>query len=104
MSKSDLRIPPEAKTLGEAIRWAREQRGITLRELARRIDVSAPFVCDLEKDRRTSARLTEIAKALGVDVVDLETRKGVTREMAEWLRNQPGLLRVLRRRMARGAK
>jgi len=41
-----------ATTLGDRIRELREQEGISLRELARKIEVSAPFLSDVELGRR----------------------------------------------------
>lgn len=37
---------------GDFIARKREERRITLREMARRLEVSAPFLSDVEKDRR----------------------------------------------------
>jgi transcriptional regulator with XRE-family HTH domain len=40
------------KTLGEYLRELREQRDLSVRELAKRLDVSAPFLSDVELGRR----------------------------------------------------
>lgn len=39
--------------LGEALRQARIESGLSLREVARRTKKSAPFVSDIERGRRT---------------------------------------------------
>ncbi len=66
-----IQWPPQIVSLGSAIRHLREIRGMTLRQLARDCDLSTPFLCDLEKDRRGTERLDVIAVALGVGVSDL---------------------------------
>jgi transcriptional regulator with XRE-family HTH domain len=43
---------------GEIVRTARIKAGISLRNLARRMDFSAPFVSDLELGRRNWTRET----------------------------------------------
>ena len=47
----------------------REKHDVTLRELARKIGVSAPFLSDVEKDRKaplTAEKLEKVAIALGL--------------------------------------
>lgn len=55
--------------LGETIRSYREEAGISLRELARQVHVSAPFLSDVELGRRfpKEETLREIATVLKVD-------------------------------------
>ena len=62
------------KTLGQRIRELREERDVSLRELAKRLGVSAPFLSDVELGRRnpTDKILLSIAKELGVSVIDLK--------------------------------
>lgn len=43
---------PEMKTFGEYIRELRERNGLSLREFAKNINLSAPFVSDIELGRR----------------------------------------------------
>jgi predicted transcriptional regulator len=43
---------------GDKLRQAREATGLTMRALAERIGVSAPYLCDLEKNRRTATDAT----------------------------------------------
>lgn len=52
--------------LGKEIRRLREEQGISLRELAKRLDVSAAFLSDVELGRRYPSDdvLKEIAKRL----------------------------------------
>ena len=58
-------------TLGQYIREARERKQITLRALAAACKLSAPFLSDVEHDRRTPKDLDVIALALGVPADEL---------------------------------
>lgn len=63
------------KTFGELLTFLREQKDVTLRELARKIGVSAPFLSDVEKGRRsalTADRIEKVAAALQLDA-DVKT-------------------------------
>ena len=54
-------------TFGEYLNAKREEKNITLRELARKLDVSAPFLRDVEMNRRaplTPERLEKLAEVL----------------------------------------
>ena len=58
-------------TFGEYLTAKREERDITLRELARKLEVSAPFLSDVEKNRRaplTQERLEKLAEVLSLTV------------------------------------
>jgi DNA-binding XRE family transcriptional regulator len=56
-----------------ALRVWREQRGLTLKELADRAQVSAPFVSQIEKGQREGSveTMRKLAEALKVSVDDL---------------------------------
>lgn len=62
------------KTLGQRIRELRDERDLSLRELARQVDISAPFLSDIELGRRfpSDEILELLARALGVPAADLE--------------------------------
>jgi len=62
------------KTLGERIRGLREEKDISVRELARKIKISAPFLSDIELGRRHPSDdvLKLIAHELGSSVEDLK--------------------------------
>lgn len=64
----------ENKTLGEIIRHRREQSGFSIRELARRSDVSAPFLSDIELGRRfpSDEVLARFAKLFKIPLEDLK--------------------------------
>lgn len=96
MKPIPLRIPGAVTTFGQAIRWARRARGLTLRQLAERLGVTAPFVCDIEHDRRQTSRTAQIATALVVALEDLESREGMNEDLGDWLSRNPKLVSVIR--------
>jgi len=57
---------PAMIRIGEAVRELREERGITLRALAKTLNLSPPFLSDLEHGRRRMPRVEDFANALGV--------------------------------------
>ena len=62
------------KTLGERIRELREERDLSLRELATQIGVSAAFMSDVELGRRqpSDKHMVAVARALGTSLEDLQ--------------------------------
>lgn len=60
--------------LGRRIRELREEKNLSLRELARTAKIAAPYLCDIELGRRTPSRnkLHALAIALAVDPAELE--------------------------------
>src|SRR5690242_7688956 len=62
------------RTLGEVVRELREKADLSLRELAKELDVSPPFVSDVELGRRypSNETLQKIAKVLKTSVDDLK--------------------------------
>ena len=62
------------KTLGERIRELREERDLSLRELATKINVSAAFMSDVELGRRhpSDKHMAAVAKALRTSLEDLQ--------------------------------
>ncbi len=63
------------KTFGQRIRELRENRDLSLRELAQKLDLSPAFVSDVELGRRYPSEevLVKMAKLLGVEVEDLKS-------------------------------
>lgn len=61
-------------TLGQRIRELREQKDISLREMAKKLDISAAFLSDIELGRRypSDEVLKQIAKALHVKFDELK--------------------------------
>lgn len=64
----------QLKTFGEHIRWLREQRDLSVRELAKSLAVSAAFLSDVELGRRypSDEVLERMAKVLKRPVADLK--------------------------------
>lgn len=96
MPRDELRLPETVDTYGQALYWARQERRYSIRQLAEVIGVSASYIVDLEHDRRTPAKVDEIAKALNLNLADLQERAGCTRDLKDWLSKNPKLIRLLR--------
>ncbi len=60
-------------TLGQKIRELREEQDLSLRELAKKIGVSAAFLSDIELGRRypSDKKLDYISRELGISLKDL---------------------------------
>lgn len=61
---------------GEFLQRKREEKQITLRKMAELLGFSAPFLSDVEKDRRNPpelAKLEQIAEILGLDDNEKQT-------------------------------
>jgi transcriptional regulator with XRE-family HTH domain len=60
------RSDPTAKLIGQAIREARHEAGLTQAELARRLETTAPYITNVEAGRAnlTVGQLASIAAAL----------------------------------------
>ena len=79
------------KSLGEVIREARVAKG-SLREFAKRLDITPSYMSDIENDRRIPAEdvLKKIAELLGLDFDDLMARAGRFGDDAErYMRRHP---------------
>lgn len=63
------------KTLGDRIRELRNKKDLSLRELARKLEISAAFLSDIELARRYPAPdgLRTMARELGTTVEDLKS-------------------------------
>lgn len=90
-------VPPGVKSLGEAVRILREDQGLTLRALAEKVGVTAPFLSDLEHGRRQTDRYEKLAAALNVPVDELrELDSRLSPDLKEWLAANPKLVALLR--------
>ena len=90
------KIPAGATTLGEAVRLLRTEQQMTLRALADKIGVSAPFLSDLEHGRRQTNQYDALADALDVSVDDLRKLDGRVTDLKVWLSDNPQLVDLLR--------
>ncbi len=61
------------KTLGQRIRELRQAKDLSLRDLARELEVSAAFLSDVELDRRnlSDKHLSKLAEVLDIPLKDL---------------------------------
>jgi transcriptional regulator with XRE-family HTH domain len=85
-----------ASTFGDAVRRLRENKKMTLRDLASRLKVSAPFLSDIEHDRRKPTVLSDLATHLGVaeeDLKKLDPR--VTPDLKKWMDSNPSVVALL---------
>ena len=64
------------QNFGEFLQRKREERKLTLRKMAEQLGFSAPFLSDVEKDRRNPPelnKLEQIANILGLDSEEKQT-------------------------------
>jgi transcriptional regulator with XRE-family HTH domain len=85
----------EEMTLGRKLRTLREATGQSLRELAKEIGVSAPFLSDVELGRRYPSGdvLASLSRKLGVkteDLKNLDTRSSMA-DLKRMLEATPSL-------------
>lgn len=81
----------DAKSLGDLIREARTPKG-SLRDFAKRLDITPSYLSDIENDRRVPAEevLRRIAELLGLDFDELMAKAGRFGEDAErYMRKHP---------------
>ena len=94
------------KTLGDRIRELREQQDLSVRELARKINVSAPFMSDVELGRRHPSEDVLKKIALVLDTTAEELNKFDTRAPVQELKrlasNDPAMGFALRRVVDQG--
>src|SRR3712207_2861607 len=92
-------------TLGKRVRSARLAIGMSLRDFARTMGVSAAYLSDVEHDRRTLSpdRIAQAARVLGIQADTLRFCRGYQRDVEEWLRERPDLVQLLRVARATGA-
>lgn len=89
-------------SLGGRIRKLRLKVGISLRELARRVKVSAAHLSDVENDRRTPSddllrRITEELSGVGAEYEELRLLKPVIeRDLEKWYETDPAARALLR--------
>jgi len=96
--KSKKPKQPEPETLGSKIRELRLLRGLSLRQLAFDVGVSPAFISDLERDNRSTSRLGDFARVLGVSedsLAILDNR--VNPDLARWFAATPSLIPALRK-------
>ena len=92
---------------GEFLQIKREERQITLRKMAEKLGFSAPFMSDVEKDRRNPpdlSKLEQIAQILNLSYEEKETmfnlagkkRESVAPDLPEYIMNRDYVAAALR--------
>ena len=95
------------QNFGEFLQTKREQHKITLRQLAEKLDLSAPFLSDVEKGRRNSLdmdRLVMLRQILNLSDEEYETmlnlagkqRKTVAPDLPEYIMERDYVSAALR--------
>ncbi len=95
------------QNFGEFLQTKREQQKITLRQLAEKLDLSAPFLSDVEKGRRNSLdmdRLVMLRQILNLSDEEYETmlnlagkqRKTVAPDLPEYIMERDYVSAALR--------
>jgi transcriptional regulator with XRE-family HTH domain len=83
------------KTLGETIRELRGKMDVSLRELAKKLDISAPFLSDVELGHRypSDEVMAKLAKALHVPIEELKQHdhRGSISDLKRLIDTDPGL-------------
>ena len=96
-----------ATNFGEFLQKKREEKRITLRKMAELLGFSAPFLSDVEKDRRNPPelpKLVQIAEILGLSYEEKETmfnlagkkRDSVAPDLPEYIMNRDYVAAALR--------
>ena len=83
------------QSLGQKVKELRDAADLSLRELAKKLDVSAPFLSDIELGRRFPSEevLEKLAKALGISADELrkyDSRQPLA-ELKRMIESNPGL-------------
>src|SRR5262245_39593726 len=91
-----------ADTLGLEILRLRTRAGITLRSFAEKIGVSAPYVSDIEHDRRRPSddvlrRIAKELKSVGATYEELDKLNSrLDRDIQAWVADNPSVRQMLR--------
>lgn len=93
---------------GDFIARKREQKKITLREMARQLNITAPYLSDIEKDRRYPFDLEKLEKLTSILelsdeekdlMLDLagEKREDIAPDLRNYIRQDPYITMALRK-------
>lgn len=96
MTATTQEILTSSKTLGEVLRRLREYRNMSLRQLGLQVKVSAPFLSDVEHNRRSTDKLPELSSALDVPLEELRRYDNrLSTDLKQWMRDNPELAAFL---------
>ncbi len=92
--------PHARRTLGQMLRDTRVAKGLGLRELARRVNLTPSYVSDIENDRRVPAEdvLRKLGTELDLSFDDLMSKAGKLGDQAErYIKDVPEAVTLFRR-------
>jgi transcriptional regulator with XRE-family HTH domain len=89
----------KSQTLGERLRFEREEKKISLRKFAQQLGISAAYLVDVEKNRRlpSGELLQKAADLLDIPVsIFDEFSPGLSKPIREWIEKNPLVARILK--------
>ena len=87
------------QTFGEWLRDIRTKQNVSLRSVAQQIDISAPYLSDVETDRRIPSEevIEKLSELLGVSAEEIAVRSGRIGKQAEkYIKRNPEMVRLIR--------
>lgn len=92
----------DGRSLGEVLRDTRVEAGLSLRDVAKRLDLAPSYLSDIENDRRVPSEevLGHLAEELNLKLDDLMARAGRVGDQAERYMKQHPAAGVLFRRIS----
>lgn len=90
----------DGRSLGEVLRDARVVASLSLRDVAKKLDLAPSYLSDIENDRRVPSEdvLGRLAEELGLKVDDLMARAGRVGDQAErYMKRHPAAGVLFRR-------
>jgi transcriptional regulator with XRE-family HTH domain len=80
--------------VGEVIKSKREEKGYTLSEFAKRIEISAGYLSQIENGRKTNPKLGIILRIIHELDIDIEMLLGIEPTEDKYLSRIPSLLKL----------
>ncbi|MGI6622637.1 MAG: helix-turn-helix transcriptional regulator [Clostridiaceae bacterium] len=81
-------------SVGEVIKSKREEKGYTLSEFAKRIEISAGYLSQIENGRKTNPKLGIILRIIHELDIDIEMLLGIEPTEDKYLSRIPSLLKL----------
>lgn len=81
-------------SVGEVIKAKREEKGYTLNEFAKMIEISAGYLSQIENGRKTNPRLDIILRIIHELDIDIEMLLGIEPTEDKYLSRIPSLLKL----------
>ena len=81
-------------SVGEVIKSKREEKGYTLSEFAKRIEISAGYLSQIENGRKTNPKLDIILRIIHELDIDIEMLLGIEPTEDKYLSRIPSLLKL----------